>query len=105
MLASLATPDSRSHDNMFMVAGGITVVGKLVHETVVRGVAQNIGIDSFIDDSSRVDNKGLHYQDSEVLFHVNKQRADMLRVCTSTEMTFTPEMVIFGGRVQTGRHR
>ena len=64
-------------DNMFMVAGGITVVGEFVHETVVRGVAQIIGIDSFIDDSSRVDNKGLHYQDCEVLFHVNKQEADI----------------------------
>ena len=27
-------------DNMFMVAGEITVAGKLHHETVVRGVAQ-----------------------------------------------------------------
>ena len=47
------------------------------HKTVVRGVAQNIGIDSFINDSSRVDNKGLNYQDCDVLFHVNKQRADI----------------------------
>ena len=60
-------------DNMFMVAGEISVAGKCHHETVVRGVAQNIGIDSFIDDSSRVDRKGLHYQDCEVLFHVNIQ--------------------------------
>ena len=64
-------------DNMFMVASEITVAEKMEHKTVVRGVAQNIGIDSFIDDSSRVDNKGLHYQDCEVLFHVNKQRADI----------------------------
>ena len=26
---------------------------------------------------SKVDNKGFHYQDCEVLFHVNKQRADI----------------------------
>ena len=39
-------------DNMFVVAGEITVAGKLRHETVVRSVAQNIGTDSFIDDSS-----------------------------------------------------
>ena len=63
-------------DNMFMVAGEITVVGKHLHETVMRGVAQNIGIDSFINDSNRVDNKGLQYQDCEVLFHVNKQSPD-----------------------------
>ena len=30
-------------DNMFKVAGEITVVGKLLHETVMRGIAQNIG--------------------------------------------------------------
>ena len=45
-------------------------------------------------ESLSVDSRGLSHQDCEVLFHV-----------TSTEMTFTLEMVIFGGRVQTGRHR
>ena len=64
-------------DNMFMVSGEITVAGKLRHETDVRGIARNIGIDSFIDDLSKVDNKEFHYQDCEVLFHVNKQRADI----------------------------
>ena len=43
----------------------------------VRGVVQNIGIDSFIDDLRNVDSKGLNYQDCEVLFHVNKQRPDI----------------------------
>ena len=60
-------------DNMFMVAGEISVAGKCHHETVVRGVARDVGIDSFIDDSSRVASKGLQYQDCEVLFHVNRQ--------------------------------
>ena len=62
---------------MFMIAGEIIVVGKLHHETVVQDGTQNIVIDSFIDDSSRVDNKGLYYQDCEVLFHLNKQSADI----------------------------
>ena len=44
--------DTCMKDNMFMVAGEITVVVKLLHETVLRGVAQNIGIDSIIDDSN-----------------------------------------------------
>ena len=64
-------------DNMFTDTGEITVAGKTNHETIVRGIARNIGIDSFIDDLSKVDNKGFHYQDCEVLFHVNKQRADI----------------------------
>ena len=64
-------------DNMFMITGEITVAGKLHHETDVRGIVRNFGIDSFIDDLNRVDSKGLHYQDCEVLFHVNKQRADI----------------------------
>ena len=37
-------------DNMFMVAGEIIVAGKMDHETVVRGVARDIQMDSFIDD-------------------------------------------------------
>ena len=61
-------------DNMFMITGEITVAGKIHHETDVRGIVRNIGIDSFIE----VDNKGLHYQDYEVLFHVYKQRADIV---------------------------
>ena len=33
-------------------------------------------MDSFIDDLSSADSKGLSYQDCEVLFHVNKQSPD-----------------------------
>ena len=39
-------------DNTAMVAREITVAEKANHETVVRGVVQNIGLDSFIDDLS-----------------------------------------------------
>ena len=39
----------------------------------VRGVVQNIGIDSFIDDLSSVGSQGSNRQDCEVLSHVGKQ--------------------------------
>jgi len=64
-------------DNMVMVAGEITVAGKIDYETVVRGVVKNIGFDSFIDDLSSVDSKGLNYQDCEVLVRINKQSPDI----------------------------
>jgi len=64
-------------DNMVMVAGEITVAGKIDYETVVRGVVKNIGFDSFTDDLSSVDSKGLNYQDCEVLVRINKQSPDI----------------------------
>ena len=64
-------------DNMFMVAGEITVAGKTNHETIVRGVVPNIGFESLIDDLSSVDSKGLNYQDCEILFRVNKQSTNI----------------------------
>ena len=39
-------------DNTAMVEREVTVAEKANHETVVRGVVQNIGLDSFIDDLS-----------------------------------------------------
>ena len=38
----------------------------------VRGVVQNFGIESFIDDFSSVDSRGLNHQDCEGLFQVGK---------------------------------
>ena len=59
-------------DNMFMVAGEITVA---------RKCHQNIEIDSSVDDSSRVDSKRLHFQDLQSPFiaggvHVDKNDPD-----------------------------
>merc|ERR1712064_134355 len=59
------------------VAGEITVAGKIDYDTVVRGVVKNIGFDSFIDDLSSVDSKGLNYQNCEVLVRINKQSPDI----------------------------
>ena len=84
-------------DNMFMITGEFTVAGKLHRETDVRGIVRNIGIDSFIDDLNRVDNKGLHHQDCEVLFHVSKQRADIAESLTSARtilMTVLREITV-----------
>ena len=43
----------------------------------MRGVVKNIGFDSFTDDLSSVDSKGLNYQDCEVLVRINKQSPDI----------------------------
>merc|ERR1712064_250659 len=59
------------------VAGEITVAGKIDYDTVVRGVVKNIGFDSFIDDLSSVDSKGLNYQNCEVIVRINKQSPDI----------------------------
>ena len=59
------------------MTGEITVAGKIDHETVVRGVAQNIHIDSFMDDFGSVDSRGLNLQDCEGLFRVSKQSLDI----------------------------
>ena len=61
-------------DNTVMVAREITVTEKIDHETVVQSVVRKIGIESFIDDLSSVDSKGLNYQDCEVLL---KQRTNI----------------------------
>ena len=42
-----------------------------------RGVAENIRFDSFIDDLSSVDSKGLNFPDCEVLVRINKQSPDI----------------------------
>merc|ERR1719284_678024 len=64
-------------DNMVLVAGEITTQAKIDYEKVVRGVVQKIGFDSFTDDLSSVDSKGLNYQDCEVLVRINKQSPDI----------------------------
>merc|ERR1712167_207748 len=62
---------------MFMVAGEITTQAKLDYEKVVRGVVQKIGFDTYVDDLSSVDSKGLSYKTCEVLVRINKQSPDI----------------------------
>merc|ERR1712139_226134 len=60
-----------------MVAGEITTSTKLDYEKVVRGVVAKIGFDSFVDDLSSVDSKGLSDKTCEVLVRINKQSPDI----------------------------
>jgi len=64
-------------DNMVMVAGEITTQAKLDYEKIVRGVVAQIGFDSFVDDLSSVDSKGLSDKTCEVLVRINKQSPDI----------------------------
>merc|ERR1712110_840483 len=50
---------------------------KVDYETVVRGVVAHIGFDSYIDDLSSVDSKGLSDKTCEVLVRINKQSPDI----------------------------
>merc|ERR1711977_521652 len=64
-------------DNMVMVAGEITTQAKIDYEKTVRGVVAKIGFDSYVDDLSSVDSKGLSDKSCEVLVRINKQSPDI----------------------------
>merc|ERR1712091_773606 len=64
-------------DNMVMIAGEITTQTKIDYEKVVRGVVAKIGFDSYVDDLSSVDSKGLSDKTCEVLVRINKQSPDI----------------------------
>merc|ERR1712166_1166271 len=59
------------------VFGEITTKAKLNYDKVVRGVVKQIGFDTFEDDLSSVDSKGLSYKTCEVLVRINKQSPDI----------------------------
>merc|ERR1712172_222248 len=69
--------ETATKDNMVMVAGEITTQTKIEHEKVVRGVVAKIGFDSYVDDLSSVDSKGLSDKTCEVLVRINKQSPDI----------------------------
>jgi len=69
--------ESATKDNMVMVFGEITTQSKLDYDKVVRGVVKQIGFDSFEDDLSSVNSKGLSYKTCEVLVRINKQSPDI----------------------------
>ncbi|CAJ1375943.1 unnamed protein product [Effrenium voratum] len=69
--------ETATKDNMVMVAGEITTQAKLDYDKVVRGVVQQIGFDSFVDDLSSVDSKGLSHKTCEVFVRINKQSPDI----------------------------
>merc|ERR1711972_796382 len=69
--------ETATKDNMVMVAGEITTQTKIDYEKVVRGVVEKIGFDSYEDDLSSVNSKGLSYKTCEVLVRINKQSPDI----------------------------
>merc|ERR1712238_562622 len=56
---------------------GITTQAKIDYDKVVRGVIAKIGFDSYVDDLSSVDSKGLSDKTCEVLVRINKQSPDI----------------------------
>lgn len=64
-------------DNMVMVAGEITTQSKIDYVSIVRGVVGQIGFDSYVDDLSSVDSKGLSDKTCDVLVRINKQSPDI----------------------------
>merc|ERR1712224_529463 len=69
--------ESATKDNMVMVAGEITTEAKLDYEQIVRGVVKKIGFDSYVDDMSSVDSKGISDKTCEVIVRINKQSPDI----------------------------
>merc|ERR1712170_466 len=69
--------ETATKDNMVMVAGEITTSAKVDYEQVVRGVVKKIGFDTYVDDLSSVDSKGLSYKTCEVIVRINKQSPDI----------------------------
>merc|ERR1712100_906671 len=69
--------ETATKDNMVMVFGEITTQSKLDYDKVVRGVVKQIGFDSFEDDLSSVDSKGLSHKTCEVIVRINKQSPDI----------------------------
>jgi len=64
-------------DNMVMVAGEITTQAKVDYDAIVRSVVKKIGFDSYIDDLTSVDSKGLSDKTCEVIVRINKQSPDI----------------------------
>jgi len=69
--------ETATKDNMVMVAGEITTKAQIDYEKVVRATVAKIGYDSFIDDLSSVDSKGLSDKTCEVIVRINKQSPDI----------------------------
>lgn len=69
--------ETATKDNMVMVLGEITTEAKLDYEKIVRGAVASIGFDTFVDDLSSVNSKGLSHKTCEVLVKINKQSPDI----------------------------
>jgi S-adenosylmethionine synthetase len=69
--------ETATKDNMVMVFGEITTKASLDYDKIVRNEVKKIGFDSFEDDLSSVNSKGLSCDSCEVLVRINKQSPDI----------------------------
>jgi len=69
--------ETATKDNMVMVLGEITTKAQLDYDKIVRGVVEEIGFNSYEDDLSSVNSKGLDHKTCEVLVRINKQSPDI----------------------------
>jgi len=69
--------ETATKDNMVMVFGEITTKAKLDYDAIVRNEVKKIGFDSFENDLSSVNSKGLSHETCEVLVRINKQSPDI----------------------------
>ena len=69
--------ETATKDNMVMIFGEITTGAKLDYDKIVRQQVREIGFDSFEDDLSSVNSKGLSCDTCEVLVRINKQSPDI----------------------------
>jgi S-adenosylmethionine synthetase len=69
--------ETATKDNMVMVAGEITTQAKLDYDKIVRAAVAGIGYDSYVDDLSSVDSKGLSVRTCEVLVRIYMQSPDI----------------------------
>jgi len=69
--------ETATKDNMVMVFGEITTSGKIDYEAIVREQVREIGFDSFVNNLSSVESKGLSCDSCEVLVRINKQSPDI----------------------------
>merc|ERR1712096_500455 len=69
--------ETATKDNMVMVAGEISTTATLDYEALVRDAVASIGYDSYVDDLTSVESKGLSDKTCEVLVRINKQSPDI----------------------------
>jgi S-adenosylmethionine synthetase len=62
---------------MVMVCGEITTEAKLDYDAIARKAVESIGFDTFVDDLSSTDSKGLSHKTMEVIVRINKQSPDI----------------------------
>merc|ERR1711959_864446 len=69
--------ETATKDNMIAVMGEISTQAKLDYDQIVRGCLKKIGYDTYVDDMSSVDSKGISDKTCEVIVRINKQSPDI----------------------------